>query len=136
MTRRSKIGVIVLVLAIAGFKVTKIAVNAFGVPSCHSTEAIKGMIEAIARPEFGSLAVNNAVTTSGGLLSTTRHCSAEIAPIRGGVDAGDMHWMHVTYQVRKAATPAQVEVTATLGGDTTLAPKRSEMARWAEYFLD
>jgi hypothetical protein len=136
MTRRSKITLLVVILAVIGVKAVKIALNAFAVPSCHSEETIKGMIAALGKPDLGTLAVNNAVSLSGGVISDTRLCTADIAPIRGGVDAADMHWMRVTYEVRKAASPAKVAVTAKLDGDTTLAAERSQLARWIEYFLD
>jgi hypothetical protein len=135
MTRPVRLAVSIVILAIAGATSTKIVTHAFGVPSCHSKESIKGMIAALAKPEFGTLAVNNPVNMSGGPF-TMRRCSAEIAPIRGGVDAVDMHWMRVSYQVRKADTPAEVAVTATLEGDTTLAPERSRLAQFIGSFLD
>jgi hypothetical protein len=136
MTSRWKIVIIVLVVAITGFKAVKWTVHAIEVPSCHSKEAVNAMIEALHDPALGTVAVNNATTLSGGVFSSVRRCTADIAPVRGGVDAADMHWMRVTYQVRKSTTPDSADVTATLAGDTMLAPERSTLAKWFEYILD
>jgi hypothetical protein len=136
MTRRSGAIFIALAVAIAGFKGGKLVLRAFEVPSCHSKEAIKGMIEALKDPALGTLAVNNATTISGGPFARVRDCTADIAPLRGGVEAADMRWMRVTYEIVKSDTPDGVHVTAALGGATSLAPERSGLKKWIEYLLD
>ncbi len=126
----------VLGVAVVALVVSKIALSLVEVPSCHSDEAIRGLVGALKDPALGSLAVNNATTMSGGLLSGKRQCIADIAPLRGNVDASDMHWRRVTYQIVKSDTPDGITVTASLEGATGLAAERSMFARWVEYLLD
>jgi hypothetical protein len=132
----SKTIIIILAIALAGFKGTKLVLKAYEPPACHSDAAIKGLIFALRDSSLGTIAVNDAMTVSGGLLSDERDCAADIAGVRGGVDAADMHWMRVRYQVKKGANPDQADVTARLGSTVPLAPERSDFARWVEFFLD
>jgi hypothetical protein len=136
MTSRSKTILIVLLVSVVGFKLGKSALQAIEVPSCHSKEAVKGMIDALNDPALGTVAVNNATTLSGGVFARVRQCTADIAPVRGGVDASDMHWKRVTYAITKSDAPDGIDVTAKLGGETALAPERSSFAKWIDYFLD
>jgi hypothetical protein len=125
-----------LVVVVAGFKAAKMTLSAIEVPSCHSAEAVKGMIAALHDPALGTVAVNNATTVSGGVFNRVRECEADIAAVRGGVNASDMHWMRVTYEVRTSKLPDTADVTAALAGDTILAPERSDFAKWLAYVLD
>jgi hypothetical protein len=134
--RRARTILTVLGVAVIALVGSKIALSVVEVPSCHSEEAIRGLIGALKDPALGSLAVNNATTMSGGLLSGQRQCIADIAPLRSNVDASDMHWRHVAYQIVKSDTPDGITVTASLEGATSLAGDRSMFARWVEYFLD
>ena len=129
---------IVLIVSIAAitFKGTMLLVREIEVPLCHSDEATRGLVAALRTPSLGTIAVNNAMTISGGVLSDERQCAADIAELRGGVDAADMHWMRVTYQVKRDATSGKTDVTAKLGGEVPLAPVRSSLAQWTEWFLD
>jgi hypothetical protein len=132
----SKTIVMVLALSFLAFEGTKFCLRNLEPPPCHSDPAIKGLIAALADPGLGTIAVNNAVTVSSGLFSAERDCTADIAALRGGVDAADMHWLRVSYQVKTGVNPDQADVAAQRGTAVTLAPERSDFARWVEYFLD
>jgi hypothetical protein len=129
------IALAVLLAAIA-FKGTKLLVREIEVPLCHSDEVTRELVESLKASSLGTIVINNAITISGGVLSDERQCAADIAELRGGVDAADMHWMHVLYQVKKDTTLGKADVTAELGGEVPLAPVRSSLARWMEWFLD
>jgi hypothetical protein len=57
-------------------------------------------------------------TMSGGFFSDSRDCVAEVAEIRGNVNAGDMPWRHIRYGIARPdrAEPAIVSVDL---GDAT-----------------
>jgi hypothetical protein len=122
-------------IAAIAFKGAEFLVRKIEVPLCHSDEATRGLVAALKASSLGTIAINNAVTISGGILSDERQCAADIAELRGGVDAADMHWMRVTYQVKNDATSGKADVTAKLGGEVPLAPVRSSLAQWMEWFL-
>ena len=127
---------IALVLASVLFKGTKMVVAAIEPPECHSDAATSGLMVALHDSALGTIAVNNATTISGGLLSNERTCVADIAPVRGGVDAEHMTWRRVLYQVKTSDNPDQADVTAQMGDAVPLAPERSFFMKWLEYFLD
>jgi hypothetical protein len=131
-----KTAMLIVVLAAILFKGTKFLIREIEVPLCHSDEVTTGLIDSLKASSLGTIAINNAITISGGVLSDERHCAADIAALRGGIDAADMHWRHVLYQVKRGAIPGKADVTAELGGDVPLAPERSSLAQWMEWFID
>src|SRR5580658_182384 len=67
-------------------------------PSCDSEPALHAVTD-ILRDQFhlDGIFVNNITTVSGGWFSIRRECSAEVAAIRGNVNAADMPWRSVQY---------------------------------------
>jgi hypothetical protein len=72
----------------------------------------------------------------GGLLSNERGCSADVGSIRSGVDAEHMHWIHVTYQVRKIQDSSRIRLILQVVGSTPLAAVHSCWEQWLEFFLE
>ena len=128
--------VLIIMISAIAFKGAKFLIKEIEVPLCRGDEVTSELIESLKASSHGTIVINNAITISGGVLSDERQCAADIAELRGGVDAADMHWTHVIYQVKKSAVPGKANVTAKLGGEVPLAPERSSLARWIEWLLD
>jgi hypothetical protein len=83
-------------------------------PGCDSRGALN-QVDAVLRDQYhlDSIFLNNIKTVSGGLFSERRDCSAEVAAIRGNVNASDMPWREIRYRIeeRDRAVPAAVSVT-------------------------
>jgi hypothetical protein len=65
--------------------------------------------------------VNNIKTEAGGLFGERRECSAEVAAIRGNVNAADMPWRAIQYQIDQRDNPAHPAISVQLGGNVPLA---------------
>ena len=85
---------------------------------------------------MGTLAINDPETVSGGFFSIERGCSADVASIRGGLDAEHMHWLHVNYQVRETEGSGKVQITAQVIGPVPLAAVHSYWGQWLEFFAE
>lgn len=92
-------------------------------PACDS-EAALGRVSAILRDQFhlDSLFVNNIGTVTGGYFAKHRECAAEIASIRGDVDASDMHWREIHYRIDQPDKSVAATIAVQLGGPVPLAP--------------
>jgi len=91
-------------------------------PGCDSEPALHRVTDVL-RDQFhlDGVFVNNVRTVSGGLFSDRRECSAEVAVIRGNVNASDMPWREIGYRIDRQATSDDPAITVTLGGDVPLA---------------
>jgi len=91
-------------------------------PSCESEQALN-QVDAALRDNYhlDSIFLNNIRTLSGGVFSTRHECSAEVAAIRGNVNASDMPWRELRYRIEESGTSATPIVSVTLGGDVPLA---------------
>src|ERR1022692_3904220 len=68
--------------------------------TCDREQALAQVSEVL-RDEyhFDSTLINGVITISGGFFSHSHQCSAEVAQIRGNVNASDMLWREVRYQI-------------------------------------
>ena len=91
--------------------------NRDGPPACESDQALHG-VTVILRDQFqlDGVFVNNIRTVTGGWFSDQRDCSAEVAVIRGNVNASDMAWRGIQFHIGSDAA-----VSVRLGGDVPLA---------------
>lgn len=91
-------------------------------PACDSEQALHGVSD-ILRDQFhlDSLFVNNIATVSGGWFSDRHECSAEVASIRGNVDASAMPWRSIQYQIDRRDKSRRAVISVRLGGDVPLA---------------
>ena len=91
-------------------------------PSCDSEPALR-QVDAVLRESYqlDSIFLNNIRTLSGGVFSGRRECSAEVAAIRGNVNASDMPWREVRYRIEERDKAEAPVISVTLGGDVPLA---------------
>lgn len=91
-------------------------------PGCASEPALRQVTDAL-REQFhlDGVFVNNIRTVSGGWFSDRRACSAEVAEIRGNVNASDMAWREIQYRIDQAENAERPSVAVTLGGAVPLA---------------
>ena len=101
--------------------------------TCDNKQVMSKVYE-ILRDEFHieSIFINDIRTISGGLFSDAHLCSAEFAPIRGNVNASDMPWREVRYQIKRQEESEHISVTVKLGGDVPLA--RPTPSLWSRLF--
>src|SRR5580692_8634002 len=99
-------------------------------PNCGSERALDRVSE-ILRDDFhlDSVLMNNITTISGGLLSDSHDCSAEVAEIRGGVNASAMPWQEIRYRVVQRGRSGPPLVTVELGGNVPLAQPTQSLWR-------
>ena len=89
---------------------------------CGSDPALHDVTRVLRdRYHLDGVFVNNIRTEAGGWFSDRRECSAEVAEIRGNVNAADMPWREVRYRIVRAAESEEPEVTVVLGGAVPLA---------------
>ena len=114
MTARTILAGVVVVFACAGG--SALYLHGDAPPGCDSEPALRKVTD-ILREQFhlDGVFVNNVSTVSGGWFSDRHECSAEVAAIRGNVNASDMAWREIRYQIDRQA------ITVTLGGDVPLA---------------
>jgi hypothetical protein len=91
--------------------------------SCGNDDVLSAVHD-ILRDRFhvDHILMNGVQTISGNVLTGTYECRAQIADIRGNIDASAMNWrgVHYTSVSHDAGTPP--EVTAELEGGMALAP--------------
>ena len=105
--------------------------RALSPPGCHSDQ----VVESLKDLALGTLAIKNPETSSSGLFSTERGCSADVASIRSGLDAQHMHWLHVDYQIKEISGSQKIELNTQVGGTVPLAPVHTYWAQWMEFFV-
>ena len=133
LTVRMALPVGFVVLASAG----AVGIYAYkdAVPTCDSKQ-VQSRVYEILRDEFHieSIFVNDIRTVSGGFFSDRRECSAEFASIRGNVNASDMPWREVLYQIEQCVKSEEISITVKLGSDVPLAkPTPSLWSRLLAY---
>jgi len=85
---------IVAALGAAGFYAASGAA-----PACDSDPVLHAVTDTLRdRFRLDGIFLNNIGTVSGGLFGRRRECSAEVAAIRGNVNASDMPWRSIRYQ--------------------------------------
>jgi hypothetical protein len=91
-------------------------------PSCESTQALD-KVDAVLRDDYhlDSIFLNNIRTLSGSLFSGRHECSAEVAAIRGNVNASDMPWRELHYRIEERDRAAAPTISVTLGANVPLA---------------
>jgi hypothetical protein len=79
----------------------------------------------ILRDEFHleGVFVNDVQTVSGWYLSDRHDCSAEVAPIRGNINASAMSWRAIRYRIVQQDDARRPVVTVALGEVVPLAGK-------------
>jgi hypothetical protein len=102
-------------------------------PGCDS-EAAQSRLSKILSAQFhvDGIFINNVTTTAGNWFSRRQACSAEIVSIRGNVDASDMPWRAVIYQIERPAAAQPFTLTAQLGGSVPLAEPAPSL--WSRLF--
>jgi hypothetical protein len=98
-------------------------------PTCDSERALDRISEVL-RDDFhlDSILVNNVSTVSGGFFGDNQDCSAEVAEIRGGVDASDMRWREIRYRIVQLGSQP-FTITVELGDHVPLDPQTPSL--WA-----
>jgi hypothetical protein len=91
-------------------------------PTCGSDWTLDRVSDDLrANSHFDSVLMNGIKTESGGYLSGTQDCSAQVTEIRGNTSASDMTWRAVRYQVVRRPNDDHA-VTVELGLEMPLAP--------------
>ena len=100
-------------------------------PTCDSEQAWRKLSDVLRDAyHLDGMFLNNVETVSGGFFSDNHECSAEIAPIRGNVNASDMPWREIRYRIEQRDNSGRFSITVKLGGAVPLAvPSPSPWAR-------
>jgi hypothetical protein len=90
--------------------------------TCDSEQALN-LVSEVLRDEYhlDSTLINGIRTVSGGFFSHSHQCSAEVTQIRGNVNASDMPWRKVRYQIVRREKSVDSGITVSLGGAVPLA---------------
>ena len=104
-------------------------------PACDSDPA-QGQVYRVLSDQFHLQGVflHDFTTLSGGYFSDARDCAAEIAEIRGNVDAADLTWRQIHYRVVRADDAERPVVTVDLGGPTPFVPPPAQTF-WTRLFV-
>jgi hypothetical protein len=91
--------------------------------ACDSNPAL-GEVYRVLHEQFHlqSVFLHDVKTTSGGYFSTARDCVAEVAEIRGNVDASAMAWRRIRFRVARSDDKEHPAVTVELGDATPFVP--------------
>jgi hypothetical protein len=107
----------VALLGAAGFYAARDAA-----PACDSEPALHAVTDILRdRFQLDGIFLNNIGTVSGGFFGGRRECSAEVASIRGNVNASDMTWRSIQYQIDQPGKSERPIFSVQLGGDVPLA---------------
>jgi hypothetical protein len=92
-------------------------------PGCSSDRALRRVTE-ILRDDFklDAVLMNNLTTVSGGFFGASDECAAEVAEMRGSVDASAMAWRQLRYRIVHQDKLEQFAVTVDLGDRVPLEP--------------
>ena len=90
--------------------------------TCDSEQALD-RVSKVLRDEYhlDSTLINGVRTISGGFFSDSHECAAEVTQIRGNVNASDMPWREVRYEIVRREKSAPSDITVSLGGAVPLA---------------
>ena len=85
-------------------------------PDCGSDRALDS-VSAILRDglHLDGVYMTNIRTVSGGLFSDRHDCVADIAEIRGGVNASGVPWQEIRYRIARQGKSRTPVITAELG---------------------
>ena len=102
-------------------------------PACDS-DKVQGEVSQALHDRFhlGGVFLHDFTTTSGDFFSTTRDCSAEVAEIRGNVDAADLSWRRIRYHITRPDPSDAAVVSVDLGGAAPFAPPQVQTL-WARF---
>lgn len=96
--------------------------NSNAPPGCDNEPAMHKVTDLLrTQAHLDGVFVNNITNLSGGWFSDRRECSAQVALILGNVNASDLPWREIRYQIGRPVGSADPEVTITLGGAVPLA---------------
>lgn len=124
-------GVVILALAGAG----GLYLRSIAASACDSEPAVREVTDTL-RVQFhlDGVFINNIRTVAGGMFGDRHECSADVAAIRGNVNASDMAWREIRYRIDRGRNSDRPDVAVTLGGEVPLAePARSVWARLLAY---
>lgn len=118
-------------VAVAVLGSTALYAHRGAAPACDSDQA-QGQVFRILRDQFHleGVFLHDFRTMSGGFFSHSRDCVAEVAEIRGNVNAADMRWRQVRYQIAHPARSETFAVTVDLGGAVPFV-QPSKQTLWA-----
>jgi hypothetical protein len=131
-----------MTLSIAGVVVvllggTALYAHQAAAPACDSNQAL-GKVYGVLRDQFHleTVFLRDSRTTSGGFFSATRDCVAEVAEIRGNINAADMPWRLIHYRIAFPDRSDVFAVTVDLGGAVPFAPptQRTLLTRLLAFF--
>jgi len=99
-------------------------------PACDS-DKVQGQVYLVLHDQFhlAGVFLHDVTTTSGGFFSHNRECAAEVAEIRGNVNAGDMRWRQFSYRIALSDKSEPFVVTVDLGGATPFV-RQPEQTLW------
>lgn len=111
-------------VALASLGIGALYVRQIAPPGCRSEQALD-RLSAILRDEFhlDGILVNDVETVSGWYLSARHDCSAEVAQIRGNIDAVGMPWRAIRYRIVQRDDPQRPVVTVEMGEAVPLAER-------------
>ena len=100
-------------------------------PSCRDRDVIAKVSDILhGRFHLESIFLNDVQTVSNGYFGDSYACLAEVAEIKGNVNASSMDWRQVSYRI--VSRGAGADVTVDLGEAVSLAPPQKSF--WARLF--
>jgi hypothetical protein len=126
LMRRMTLSIAFVAVALLG--AAALYVHRLAPPTCGSELALD-RISRILRDDFhlDSIIANNVRTVSGGFFSDSHDCSAEIAEVRGDVDASVMPWREIRYRIVHQDKPPSFGITVELGDRVPLEPQNPSL---------
>ncbi len=120
ITRMTQSIVCVAVAALAG---VALYAHEDAAAACDSDPA-QGQVYRVLQEQFHlqSVFLHDFTTLSGGYFSTVRECVAEVAEIRGNVDASGMNWRRIRFRVARSDNKEHPDVTVELGDAAPFVP--------------
>ena len=117
-------GAVILAFAGAG----GLYLRSHAAAACDSEPVVREVTDSL-RVQFhlDGVFINNIRTLSGGMFGDRHECSAEVASIRGNVNASDMLWREIRYRIDRRENADGPDVAVTLGGDVPLAKPEGSM---------
>jgi hypothetical protein len=134
---RLRMPLVIACVAVAGLG--GVALYAYGdaAPACDSDPAL-GQVYRVLRDQYHveGVFLHDFTPVSGGWFSDPRDCAAEIAEIRGNVNAADLPWRQVRYRVTHSDSADRPVVTVDLGNATPFVgpPKQTLWTRLFAHF--
>jgi hypothetical protein len=120
-------------VALASLGIGTLFVRQIAPPGCRSEQALD-RLSAILRDEFhlDGIFVNDVETVSGWYLSDRHECSAEVAQIRGNINAVGLPWRAIRYRIVQAGEPRGPVVTVEMGEAVPLSERMPSF--WKRFF--